>query len=94
MELAYALNDAATARAEVAEIRMARDVARRDLQSFKQRVFDHVTETAVEKEWCVEGTNRHLDAIGLWEWDGPERDFEVTVTCQLHHHGHGHCSRR
>lgn len=51
-----------------------------EFNAFKNRVRDHVIETAIEKDWCVDGTNRHLTACGLDEWDGPNKNYDVTFT--------------
>ena len=53
---------------------------RSELWAFKTQVRDHVIATAIEKEWCVTGTNRHLEACGLEEWEGPTTRYEVELT--------------
>jgi hypothetical protein len=81
VEVAYLMQAAKVAEEQVAQLRREVADARRVHQSFRQQVWDHVTEEAVKRDWCTEGTNRHLSALGLDYWDGPEREFAVEVTC-------------
>ena len=76
IDLAYALNEIITLKRRI----LTQSQLISESNAFKDRVRDHVIETAIAKDWCVDGTNRHLTACGLEEWDGPNKDYEVSFT--------------
>jgi hypothetical protein len=72
-DLVKAREEAIMARRQANEGRMAE-------QRYKDRVREYIIEQAEPHGWCVDGVNRHFDALGLEPWS---REYEVQVTCTI-----------